>query len=272
VSEAPDLFSYAGKRALVVGCFSGMGAATAKVVQRLGAEVHGVDYKEPDHDLASFTACDLRNKLEIDSMLESVQGPFDSVFYCAGLPPTHPAIDVMRVNFAATRAVVEGLQPKVPRGGAISIISSTGGLGFMTHMEPINELLATDGFDAAVSWCEAHEDVVADGYVFSKEVIIVYTMKRAMEVAADGVRVNCVSPGPTQTPMMPDFEAVSSAELLHKFTGPWNRYALPEEMAWPLAFLNSEAASYVTGLNLVVDGGFLAGTMTGAIDVASLFD
>jgi NAD(P)-dependent dehydrogenase (short-subunit alcohol dehydrogenase family) len=271
MSEVPDLFSYAGKRALVVGCFSGMGAATAKVIARLGAEVHGVDYKEPDFELASFTSCDLRNKIEIDTMLGSLQGPFDSVFYCAGLPPTHPAIDVMRVNFAAMRNVVEGVQSKVTRGGAISIISSTGGLGFMNHMDSINELLATDGFDAAVSWCEANADTVADGYVYSKEVVIVYTMKRAMEAAGDGVRVNCISPGPTQTPMMPDFESTASAELLHKFTGPANRYATPEEMAWPLAFLNSDAASYITGLNLVIDGGFLAGTMTGAIDVNALF-
>ena len=50
-----DLFRYDGKRALVVGCYSGMGAATAKIVQSLGGEVHGVDYKDPDYELAGFT-------------------------------------------------------------------------------------------------------------------------------------------------------------------------------------------------------------------------
>jgi NAD(P)-dependent dehydrogenase (short-subunit alcohol dehydrogenase family) len=270
MSELRNLFSYDGRRALVVGCFSGMGESTAKIVRLLGGEVHGVDYKEPDYELSSFTSCDLRNKVEIESMLESLEGPFDAVFYCAGLPPTHPAIDVMRVNFAATRMVVEGVQPKMAAGGAIAIISSTGGLGFMARMGPIMELLGTDGFDGAVDWCEKNAETVAEGYVFSKEVIIVYTMKRALEVVDAGVRVNCISPGPTQTPMMPDFESMSGAELLKKFEGPMDRKAYPEEMGWPLAFLNSESASFVNGFNLIVDGGFLAGTMTGAIDVAAL--
>jgi NAD(P)-dependent dehydrogenase (short-subunit alcohol dehydrogenase family) len=270
MSEEHGGFRYDDKRVLVVGCYSGMGESTAKIVHSLGAEVHGVDYKDPDFELASFTSCDLRSKGEIESMLSSLQGPFDSVFYCAGLPPTHPAIDVMRVNVAAVRAVVEGIQPLVPRGGAISIISSTGGLGFFQHMQEIMELLSTDGFDGAVEWCEQHADTVADGYVFSKEVIIVYTMKRALEIAEAGVRLNCISPGPTQTPMMPEFEAMSGPELLQKFEGPMKRKALPDEMGWPLAFLNSDAASFVNGFNLVIDGGFLAGTMTGAIDVAAL--
>lgn len=270
MADVENLFGYEGKRALVIGCYSGMGESTAKIVQRLGGEVHGVDFKEPSFELASFTSCDLRIQAEIDSMLSSVAGPFDAVFYSAGLPPTHPALDVMRVNFAATRKVLEGLQSKVSRGGAISIISSTGGLGFLQHMEPIMELIGTDGYDGAVEWCEQHLDLVADGYVFSKEVIIVYTMKRALEVVDAGVRVNCISPGPTQTPMMPDFESMSGAELLQKFEGPMNRKATPDEMGWPLAFLNSPAAGFVNGFNLIVDGGFLAGTMTGAIDIAAL--
>src|SRR5579872_6985977 len=89
-------FRYDGKKALVVGCYSGMGESTAKIVQGLGGEVHGIDYKEPDYDLAGFTMCDLRKWDEIESMLASIQGPVDSLFYCAGLPPTHPPLDVMR--------------------------------------------------------------------------------------------------------------------------------------------------------------------------------
>ena len=171
-----DQFRYDGKRALVVGCFSGMGAATAKILAHLGAEVHGVDFREPDYELAGFTKCDLRNKKEVDGLIDGLKGPVDRLFYCAGLPQTHPPLDVMTVNFAAMRTVVEGVGSKLPKGGAVVIISSNAGLQFMEHMAPINELLATDGFDGARSWCEEHPDVVADGYAFSKEAIIVYTM------------------------------------------------------------------------------------------------
>ena len=177
----------------------------------------------------------------------------------------------MKVNFSAMRHVVEGVQPLVPNGGAIAIISSNAGLQFMDHMEPISELLATEGFDAANAWCESHPDVVAEGYTFSKEAIIVYTMKRALAVVGDGVRVNCISPGPTATPMMPEFEKAAGPELIRAFWGPMNRQAQPGEMGWPLVFLNSDAASFITGLNLLVDAGFVAGVTTGAIDLAALF-
>ncbi len=169
------------------------------------------------------------------------------------------------------RAVVEGVHPLIPSGGAVAIISSNAGLQFMDHMAPINELLATDGFDGAVAWCEEHLDLVADGYTFSKEAIIVYTMQRALEVVGEGVRVNCISPGPTATPMMPEFEKAAGPELIRAFWGPMNRQAQPEEMGWPLAFLNSDAASFITGLNLIVDAGFVAGVTTGAIDLGALF-
>ncbi len=268
--ENYDLFRYDRKRAVVVGCATGMGAATAHVVQGLGAEVVGVDYKTPTYETASFVECDLRDPEQIASMVKAVGGPIDHLFYCAGLPPTYPPIEVMRVNLAATRMVVEQLHQFMSAGSSISIVSSSGGLQFMQHLPQIMELLATDGYDSAVSWCKEHSELVADGYVFSKEAIIVYTMKRALEVVGDGIRVNCVSPGPTETPMMPDFERSSSPAIIAAFHGPMGRKAKPEEIAWPLAFLNSDAASWITGFNLVLDGGFLAGVMTGAIDVGAL--
>lgn len=266
-----NAFSYAGKRALVVGCFSGMGAATAKIVQSLGGEVHGVDYKQPDFELASFTACDLRDEAQIDAMLAAVGGSWDAVFYCAGLPQTHPPLDVMTVNFVAMRKVVDALTDRLSAGGAAAIISSNAGLNFMTHMAEIGELLATPGFSEANAWCAERPELIAEGYTFSKEAIIVYTMTRALDVVGRGVRVNCISPGPTATPMMPEFEAAAGKELIDAFLGPMERRAQPEEMGWPLAFLNSAAASFITGLNLLVDAGFVAGVMTGAINLEELF-
>ena len=266
-----NAFSYAGKRALVVGCYSGMGAATVKIVQSLGGEVHGVDYKEPDATLASFTACDLRDEAQIDAMLDAVGGDWNAVFYCAGLPQTHPPLDVMKVNFVAMRKVVDALVERIPAGGAAAIISSNAGLQFMNHMAEIFELIDTPDFDAANAWCAERPELIAEGYTFSKEAIILYTMKRALEVVGQGVRINCISPGPTATPMMPDFEAAAGKAVVDAFVGPMERRAQPEEMGWPLAFLNSDAASFITGLNLLVDAGFVAGAMTGLIDLEALF-
>ena len=267
-----NLFSYEGKRALVVGCATGMGAATAKAVQLLGGEVHGVDYREPDYELASFANCDLRDESQIDALLASLEGPFHAVFYCAGLPTTHAPIDIMKVNIMALRKVVEGVHPLVPRGGAISVIASMGGLQFMEKMAEINDFLATDGsFAAAEKWCEAHPDVVNEGYGFSKQAAILYTINRALAIVGEGVRLNCISPGSTDTPMMPEFEKTVPPEMIKAFYGPLNRPAQPEEMGWPLVFLNSDAATFITGLNLIIDGGFVAGMQTGIINLDDIF-
>jgi NAD(P)-dependent dehydrogenase (short-subunit alcohol dehydrogenase family) len=118
--------------------------------------------------------------------------------------------------------------------------------------------------------CSANQETVGDPYTFTKEAIIVYTMQKAFTSAASGIRVNCISPGPTATPMMPEFEKAAGADMIRAFEGPFYRKAQPEEQAWPLAFLVTDVASYITGVNLIVDGGFLAGAMTGAIDVAAL--
>ena len=266
-----DLFRYDGKRALLVGCATGMGAAAAKAVQALGGEVHGIDYKTPDYELDSFRTCDLRDEAQIDEALASLEGPFHAVFYCAGLPTTSTPLDIMKVNIIALRKVVTGVHSLIPRGGAVGIIASTGGLRFMENMADCNELLATDGYEAAVAWTEAHPDKVNEGYGFSKEAAIVFTMNHALDVVGDGVRVNCISPGATDTPMMPEFEKTTPKEMIKAFYGPLDRPATPEEQGWPLVFLNSDAASFITGLNLIIDGGFVAGMMTGKIDLDEIF-
>jgi NAD(P)-dependent dehydrogenase (short-subunit alcohol dehydrogenase family) len=266
-----NLFSYEGKRALFVGCATGMGAAAARAVEVLGGEVHGVDYRKPDQQMTSFTECDLRDESQIAAMLAALEGPFHAVFYCAGLPTTHPTLDIMKVNVLALRQVVEGVHPLIPRGGAVVSIASTGGLQFMENMAVINDLLATDGsFAAGEAWCAAHADTVREGYGFSKQAAIVYTMNRALAVVDDGVRVNCISPGTTDTPMLPEFEKTAPPGIIRAFYGPFDRPARPEEMGWPLVFLNSDAGTFITGLNLIVDGGFLAGTTTGAIDLQAI--
>lgn len=259
-----------GQNVLVVGCYSGMGQAAAKIVQRLGGKVHGFDYKEPDYGIDGFTLVDLRDRAAIDAALDGLSGPVDRLLYCAGLPQTMPFSELVGVNLAATRHVVDRVTATMPSGGAAAIISSNGGLQFMERLPEHLELLATPTYEDAVAWCEARRDTLGDAYTYTKEAIIVYTMQKAIALADAGVRVNCISPGPTATPMMPEFEKAIGADMIKRFEGPLHRQAQPEEQAWPLVFLVTNAASYITGLNLVVDGGFLAGVMTGAIDVAAL--
>jgi NAD(P)-dependent dehydrogenase (short-subunit alcohol dehydrogenase family) len=265
-----ELLGYKNKRVIVSGCFSGMGEATARLLLKLGAEVHGLDYKPSALDLASFNQVDLRDPASIEACVAKIGGSVDALFNCAGLPQTAPPLDVMKVNFIGTRHLTDLVLPLMSKGGAVVSVSSNGGLGWRGRMPVLMELLKTGSFAAALDWCEANKDTVREGYALSKEAIILWTMMASFQLIERGIRINCTTPGPTQTPMMAAFEAATPRAVLDAAMRPINRRSTPDEQAGPLVFLNSDFASYVNGVSFPVDGGFMAGIATGQIDLSVL--
>lgn len=263
----PIPWGYEGKRVVVSGGGgSGMGAAVVDDLVDLGAEVHVLDLKEPSVPVAGFHRVDLREAGTIEAAVTEIGGRVDALFNCAGLPgPPHSGLDTMLVNFVAARHLTEQVVPLMAPGGAVATISSAGGIGWEQMMEVIADLLATEGPAAAREWLEARPDLVGEGYLFSKQVIIVWTMHAAMDLAPKGIRVNCTSPGPTDTPMMPSFEQYMGKEFMDAFPKPLGRNSNPQEQAHLLVFLNSDAAAYITGTNVYSDGGFHAGLTTGRL-------
>ena len=130
-------------------------------------------------------------------------------------------------------------------------------------LEVIAELVATEGPAAAREWLEAPARVGREGYLFSKQVIIVWTLHAALDLAPRGIRVNCTSPGPTDTPMMPSFVEYMGQDFMDAFPKPLGRNLdTGGAGAHLLVFLNSDMASYITGANVYTDGGFWAGLTT----------
>jgi len=265
-----DYLAYKGKRVVVSGCYSGMGEATAKLLLELGAEVHGLDYKQSKLHLASFTPTDLRDPGSIDAAAAKIGGKVDALFNCAGLPQTSPALEVMKVNYIGARRLTERLVAAMPPGSAVVSIASTAGLGWSRRIPVLMGLIEIESYEGAVDWCARNAETVREGYSFSKEVIVVWTMLSATRLIKRGIRMNCTLPGPTQTPMMAEFESATQASIIEAATQPINRRSTAEEQAGPLVFLNSGAASYINGAALAVDGGFLGGIATGQIDPRSL--
>jgi NAD(P)-dependent dehydrogenase (short-subunit alcohol dehydrogenase family) len=260
-----NIWSYEGMRVVVSGGGgAGMGAAAVTELADLGAEIHVVDLKDPPVDVASHQSVDLRDPDATAAAIDRIGGRVDALFNCAGLPgPPFSDLDTMLVNFAAARHLAEQCRPHMPPGSAIATISSAAGMAGVQNLAKWTPLMETRGFAGAKAWCEANPDAIASGYAPSKEAIIVWTMWAATDFAADGIRLNCISPGPTDTPMMPQFEDFAGAQLIDLFARGMGRRSTPAEQALPLIFLNSRAASYITGENLVTDGGTMSALTTG---------
>ena len=122
-----DAFSYKGKRALVVGGATGMGAAVAEVVQDAGAEVVVMDRAEVTLSGVKAISLDLSDKASIESAIDECGGPIHALFSCAGVADGTPGIE--RINFIGHRHLIDRAvaADMLPRGSAIGFISSAAG-------------------------------------------------------------------------------------------------------------------------------------------------
>jgi NAD(P)-dependent dehydrogenase (short-subunit alcohol dehydrogenase family) len=260
-----DVLGYRDASVVVTGAASGMGRATAEILVELGASVTAIDIKPTDVAVSHFMEVDLRDRRAIDDAVAAIDEPVHNLFSCAGLPgPPFSELDTMKVNFVGARHLAEGLVPKMPAGSSISAISSSAAVGWQDQIATIGPLLGTAGFDEAVEWLEANEELWSwSGYLFSKWVVDAWVGWWYPDLAPKGIRINCINPGPTDTAMMPAFHDFATKEVVDQAVGPIGRYARAEEQAWPLVMLGSPRSSYIAGEVLAVDGGFQGARDTG---------
>jgi NAD(P)-dependent dehydrogenase (short-subunit alcohol dehydrogenase family) len=234
-------YGLAGRRAIVTGHRGGIGSAIFETLTRDGADVIGLDL--PEFDLSDTSALEQRL-----SALVAAQGPIDILVNNAGITVLGTVLEtslaeterVFRVNFLAGYALMRAVLPGMAerrRGAIINIASDQALIGKR----------------------------VSAAYGASKGAIAQLSRSAALDWAEYGIRVNCVAPGSTQTAMLdavigdlaakyPDQFSVSSTDA-YKASVPLGRFADPSEIAAAVAFLASDAASFITGVILPVDGG-----------------
>ncbi len=241
---------FTGQHVVITGGSSGIGRATAQKIAALGGTVsllaRRVDVLEATaRDIGSAATaipCDVGDKAQLIAALDRAverNGPIDGLFLNAAAPgvyemtssyPDEAFAEALRVNvwspFWTLRHVLRAM---VARGrGAILITGTLGAVrGMAGNM----------------------------GYCVSKHAALGLARTVAMEVAASGVRCNCLHPGFIDTPMMNGAPAEAVAAMVS--TTPQGRIGRPEEAGAVAAFLLSDLASHVTGQELAVDGGVL---------------
>lgn len=257
-------FGYSGRRVLVIGGATGMGAAAAQQVTALGAEVIVMDVAPVTYEAQQVIKIDLRDQASVDAALDQIQQPVDVLFLCAGVADGTRGL--MLINFISQRHIVQGLIGKglLKAGGAVVMISSVAGLSWMQQLGLTQDFLKTPDWSSAVAWIAARPGT--DSYAFSKMAMNTYIAQEAFPLLKQGLRINAILPGPTDTPL-----ARANADIWLAFGAGYRAAAgvptlTPQQMANAMAFLGSKAASGINGITLMIDQGHVSSGITGSFD------
>jgi NAD(P)-dependent dehydrogenase (short-subunit alcohol dehydrogenase family) len=248
-----------GKTIIVTGAASGIGAATAALVAAQGAKVISVDINRPAQPVGDFIQADLSDKTSIDQLVAALPTGAHGLANIAGLPPTRAAEAVVAVNLVGLKYLTTTLVPKLADGASIVNLASLAGLGWPDAKASI-DASANLGFADVAAFCKTHEIVGGRSYFFTKEALIVWTMQNRWTWRARGIRMNAVSPGPVETPILKDFLETLGARAEEDMRT-MDRPGRPGDIAPVVAFLLSDGSAWIRGANIPVDGGMYSNVL-----------
>lgn len=239
--------------AVVTGAASGMGRACVELAADLAQTVVAVDVDD----------CDVTDAAAVRALAARVAeaGPFRALIHAAGISPTMgDARRVLEVNLVGTQLLLDAFEPLVVDGSAAVCFASSAAHQlepfFTEEMEALVANPLAPDFLARATQLVAGDSGFA--YALSKLGVIRAAARAAVRWGAKGGRVNSLSPGLIDTPMgRREFEQQPMMKDMLDST-PLGRFGTPDELAAVATFLVSDAASFVNGVDLLVDGGLLA--------------
>lgn len=244
------------KTIVITGASSGIGAEVARLARFHGAEVIGIDRNDPMITLDGFIKADLSDPAGIDAAIAALPQTFDGLVNAAGVPGTSPRELVAKVNYFGLRHLTGGIVDRLTPGASIVNFASVLGGEWPQRLALHKALATVDGFAAGEAWLAENPVPQATCYQYFKEALIVWTFARAQEwFFQSNIRMNCVAPGPVFTPILGDFVAMLGEERVANDAPRMKRPGFGDEIAPPVTFLLSDAARWINGINLPIDGG-----------------
>lgn len=239
---------------VVTGVSSGIGAEVARHLRERSYSIIGVDRRNPAAGSCDrFIACDLGVASSISGLIDALPSGIHGLCNIAGLPPTAPPVDVIRVNALGLRTLTLGLIPKILDGGAIVNLTSFAGHAWRDSTAMINEFQSV-GFDGVEQFCRDHSIGTPKSYFFSKEYVIAWTMLNRWTWRERRIRMNCVSPGPVETPILKDFVS-TLGDRVEQDMAVMDRPARVDDLAPIVEFLLDNGSNWLRGTNIEADGG-----------------
>lgn len=242
-----------GKKLVITGVASGIGEQTAQLARAQGAYVIGVDINRPKVEVDQFIQADLSSQASIDSLLGQLPDGIDGLANIAGLPPTLNAELVLKVNLVGLKYLTLGLVPQLADNAAIVNLASLAGVGWPQSVAAIHDSEHLS-FSGTAAFCARHDIVGARSYFFSKEALIAWTLQHRWTWRERGIRMNAVSPGPVDTPILKDFIETLGARAEEDMKT-MDRPGRASDIAPVVAFLLSDGSRWMRGTNVAVDGG-----------------
>ena len=254
---------------IVTGGASGLGEALVKRLSR--HEVWILDLNAPQ-DLAErhhFRQTNLADQAAIEEVANELPASFDALANVAGIATAPDPEIVIAVNFLGLRYLSETLLPRMGNSGRIVNVSSIAGRDWRAKYERLEPILSTTSFAEGMAWAREHRDLYArDPYTFSKRLVTAYTLHAAQGGVQQGYRVNCVSPGPIETPLYPQFESLMGKPQSDWSKAQTGRAASANDIAEVADILLTAECAWLNGVDIPVDGGYTAGLESGWIDFA----
>ena len=257
-----------GKTIVVTGVASGIGARTAELAAALGADVIGVDVRVPAQPVGLFVQADLGSQAGVDELVARLPPRLDALCNVAGVSGNGGIVATLSINFYGLRALTEALAPRLREGGSVVNVASIAGFGWRANVARARAMIEARGFPDVARLAAEHGAGDEIGYPLSKELLLLWTFRAAHQALfkARSIRVNAVSPGPVETPILTQFRAVLGDERVDSDIARVGRSGTPADIAPPILFLCSDGARWINGVNLAADGGLEAAVSAEAMN------